>query len=115
MTDPNRLQTVLQQVTRLPGVAQAFFVLADRTVQSASAPGQPTREDDAWVALSDTLDPLQDAVQGTNEVLWTFNDWCVLLSRLDGMVFGALIEKPYADKAQTQARAMLVKAGLQSG
>jgi hypothetical protein len=108
------LQSVLQHAVQLPGVAQAFFVLPDRTVQSAGAPGQPMREDDAWVALADTLD--SDGIDAqaieAREVLWTFDAWCVLLCRSTDGIFGALIEREAAEKTQTKVRSLLDKAGL---
>lgn len=108
------LQSVLQHAVQLPGVAQAFFVLPSRNVQSAGAPGQPSRPDEAWVALADTLDidgidaPSLDA----REVLWTFDVWCVLMCRSDQGTFGALIEREVAEKTQTKIRTLLDKAGI---
>lgn len=108
------LQSVLQHTIQLTGVAQAFFVLPDRTVQSAGAPGQPVRADEAWVALADTLDSEgidADSI-GAREVLWTFDTWSVLLCKSDQGIFGALVEREAAEKTQAKIRALLEKAGI---
>ncbi len=108
------LQSVLQHTVQLAGVAQAFFVLPDRTVQSAGAPGQPMRPDEAWVALADTLDAEgidADGI-GAREILWTFDTWSVLLCKSAEGVFGALIERDAAEKTQTKIRSLLEKAGV---
>jgi hypothetical protein len=108
------LQFVLQHTVQLPGVAQAFYVLPDRTVQSAGAPGQPIRPDEAWVALADTLDSegLDADAIGAREVLWTFDTWSVLLCKSSEGIFGALVEREASEKTQTKIRSLMEKAGV---
>jgi hypothetical protein len=98
----DRALILLDHVTSLPDVSQAFVVAPDRTVLGASNRGQQLPDPEACLAVYDSLEGLSLYQLDAGYYRWNFGGRTLIIHRASFCTFGVFVHPDRAADASTK-------------